>query len=160
MLQEQQTLAYDKKFTKKLKIAIVRPNYHTELVDSLEAFARGTLITAGVIEKNITTFRVPGSWEIPILVQKVAESKKYDAIIALGVIVKGETFHFELIANEVTSALMSLSIDNRLPIAYEILAVSDIRHAQARAGRDTNNKGIEAANAVLQTLLTLKRIKK
>jgi 6,7-dimethyl-8-ribityllumazine synthase len=162
MIQEQQTLAFDKKFTKKLKIAIVRTSYHRELVDNLEVLAKATLMTAGVPENSIKTIVVPGSWEIPILVQKVAESKKvkYDGIIALGVIVKGETFHFELIANEVTSALMQLSVDNRIPIAYEVLAVSDIKHAEARAGKDTNNKGIEAANALLQTILALRTIKK
>ena len=103
---------------------------------------------------------IPGSWEIPIVVQKAAETKKYRAIIALGVILKGDTFHFELIANEVTSALMSLSIDNRIPVAFEVLAVSDIKQAQIRAGQDMNNKGIEAANAVLQTIHTLTGIKK
>ena len=162
MLINQQAATFDKKFAKKLRIAIVRTDYHEHLVDNLEAYARGTLITAGLIEKNIQTFRVPGSWEIPILVQKVAESKKakFDGVIALGVIVKGATFHFELIANEVTSALMSLSIDNRIPVAFEILAVNDIKHAEERAGQNDYNKGIEAANAVLQTILSLRQISK
>jgi len=162
MLINQQAATFDKKFGKKLKIAIVRANYHEHFVDNLEAYAKGTLVTAGVAEKNITTFNVPGSWEIPILVQKIAESKKakYDGIIVLGVIVKGATFHFELIANEVTSALMSLSIENHIPIAFEILAVSDVKHAEERAGQNEYNKGIEAANAVLQTILALQKIKK
>ena len=162
MLINQKAASFDKKFAKKLKIAIVRTNYHEHLVDNLEACARGTLMTAGVTEKNIHTFRAPGSWEIPILVQRVAESKKehFDGIIALGVIVKGATFHFELIANEVTSALMSLSIDNHMPIAYEVLAVSDIKHAEERAGQNEYNKGIEAANTVIQTILSLRQISK
>ena len=162
MLINQQAVAFDKKFAKKLRIAIIRTTYHEHLVDNLEAYARGTLITAGVAEKNITSFRVPGSWEIPILVQKIAESKKakYDGIIALGIIVKGATFHFELIANEVTSALMQLSIDNHIPVGYEVLAVADIKHAEERAGQNEYNKGIEAANAVLQTILALKKISK
>ncbi len=162
MLTAQQTLAFNKKFTKKLRIAIVRANYHKDLVDNLESCARLTLTNAGVNEKNIQTIVVPGSWEIPIVLQKLAESKKLkpDGIIALGVIVKGETFHFELIANEVTSALMQLSIDNHIPIAYEVLAVPELKHAQVRAGMDTNNKGIEAANALLQTIGILKTLKK
>jgi 6,7-dimethyl-8-ribityllumazine synthase len=162
MLINQKAAAFDKKFAKKLKIAIIRTNYHEHLVNNLEAYARGTLLTAGVNEKNISTFSVPGSWELPILVQKVAETKKskFDGIIALGVIVKGATFHFELIANEVTSALMQLSIDNHVPIAYEVLAVSDIKHAEERAGQNEYNKGIEAANAVLQIIHSLKQIQK
>lgn len=159
MLIGQSTIAFDKRFTKKLKLAIIRTNYHAGLVDNLEGFARATLINAGVKEKKISTYIVPGTWEIPILVQKVAETKKYNGIIALGVILKGDTYHFELIANEVSSALMSLSIDNRIPVAFEVLAVSDIKQAQARAAQDMNNKGIEAANALLQTIHTLKSIK-
>ena len=162
MLINQQAVAFDKKFAKKLHIAIVRTGYHEHLVDNLEAYARGTLITAGVAEKNITTVRVPGSWEIPLLVQKMAESKKakFDGIIALGVIVKGATFHFELIANEVTSALMSLQVENHIPVAFEILAVSDMKYAEERAGQNEYNKGIEAANAVLQTIHALKKVSK
>src|SRR5258708_5598923 len=160
MLVNQSTVTFDKKSTKKLRIAIVRTNYHAELVNNLEAFARGTLITAGVNEKNIKTVIVPGSWEVPLLVKHVAQSKKFHAILAFGIIVKGETHHFDLIANEVASALMQLSIDYSLPIAFEVLAVYDKSHAAMRAGHDTNNKGIEAANAVLQTLYTLKNIAK
>jgi 6,7-dimethyl-8-ribityllumazine synthase len=160
MLQQQKALTFDRRFTKKLRIAIIRANYHTELVNNLESCAHITLATAGVSEKNIKTFTVPGSWEIPIVVQKIAESKKFDGIIALGIILKGETFHFELIANEVTSALMELSIQNHIPLAYEVLAISDIKHAHIRASMDTNNKGIEAANAILQTLQILHSIKK
>ena len=78
----------------------------------------------------------------------------------MGVIVKGATFHFELIANEVTSALMSLSIDNHTPVAFEILAVNDIKHAEERAAQNEFNKGIEAANAVLQTIRALHSIKR
>ncbi len=160
MLINQTAAAFDKKFTKKLKIAIVRTNYHVELVNNLEAFARGTLITAGVTEKNIKTFMVPGAWEVPLLVKKAAESKKFDAIIAFGVIVKGQTHHFDLIANEVASALMQMSLDYSIPVAFEVLAVYDKSHAVVRSGQDTNNKGIEAANAVLLTLLSLNTLKK
>ncbi len=159
MLQEQITQTFDKKFTKKLKIAIVRTSYHNELIDNLEFYAKMTLLAAGVNEKNIVTFTVPGSWELPLLVQKAADTKKFDGIIAFGVIVKGETHHFDLIANEVSSALMQLSLSYSLPIAFEVLAVYNKSHAEVRAAKDTNNKGIEAANAVLQTINTLQKIK-
>jgi 6,7-dimethyl-8-ribityllumazine synthase len=160
MLQTQSLLAFDKSFTKKLRIAIVRTNYHTELIDNLESYARGTLIDAGVKVKNIKTYTAPGSWEVPLLVKKTAESKKFNAIIAFGIIVKGQTYHFDLIANEVASALMQMSVDYSTPITFEILAVYDKEHAAVRAGQDANNKGIEAANAALQTILALKDINK
>jgi len=155
MLIDQSAATFDKRFTKKLRIAIVRTNYHVELVDNLESYARKTLIDAGVKEKNIRTFTAPGSWELPIIVKKTAEKKKFDAILAFGIIIKGETLHFDLIANEVASALMQLSIDYLTPVAFEVLAVYDKKHAETRAGQDGNNKGIEAANAALQTLQTL-----
>lgn len=153
------TVTFDKKFTKKLRIAIVRTNYHTELVDNLELFAQKTLLDNGVKEKNIKTYVAPGSWEIPILVKRIAERKKYDAILAFGVIVKGETHHFDLIANEVASALMQLSIDFNIPVIFEVLAVYNILHAQTRTALDGNNKGIEAANAALQLIYSLHTIK-
>ncbi len=149
---QQQIKTYNKTFAKKLKIAIIRTNYHVELIDNLELYAKKTLINAGVVETNIQTFTVPGSWEIPLLVQKAAKSKKFDAIIAFGVIVKGETYHFDLIANEVARALMQLSLDYTIPVAFEVLAVYDKKHAEVRAGKDENNKGIEAANAALQMI--------
>lgn len=159
MLQSQSTIAFNKKFTKKLKIAIVRTNYYVDLLDNLEFYARKTLIEAGVNVKHIKTFTVPGSWEVPLLVKHAASSKKFDAILAFGVIVKGETYHFDMIATETASALMQMSLDYSIPVAFEVLAVADIKHAQARAGKDENNKGIEAANAVLQTLQTIRSLK-
>lgn len=160
MLQTQTKSTFDKTFTSKLKIAIIRTNYHVDLIDNLENAARETLLEAGLAENNIQTHIVPGSWEIPILTQAVAKSKQYDAIIAFGIIIKGQTYHFEMLANEVARALMQLSLDYSLPIALEVLAVFDKRHAEERAGKDNKNKGIEAANAVLQTLQALQKTKK
>jgi 6,7-dimethyl-8-ribityllumazine synthase len=159
MLKKQTTQTFDKTATKKLRIAIVRTSYYIDLLDNLEHYARETLTTAGIAEKNIQTFTAPGSWELPILAQAAAKSEKFDAIIAFGVIVKGETYHFDMIANEVARALMQLSLDYSMPVALEVLAVFDKQHAQARAGKNDHNKGIEAANAVLKTLLALENIK-
>lgn len=159
MLQSQTIIPFNKSFTRKLRIAIVRTNYYTDLINNLEFYARRTLTTAGVSEKKIKTFVVPGSWEIPLLVKKVAASKKFDAIIAFGVIVKGETYHFDMIATETASALMQMQLDYNIPVAFEILAVADIKHAQARANQDENNKGIEAANAALLTLQAIQAVK-
>lgn len=158
MLKKQKALTYKISFTKHLKIAIVRTNYHTELIDNLESYAIKTLTSAGVSKTNIETFTAPGSWEVPILVQSAMEARKFDAVIAFGVIVKGETYHFDLIANEVSRALMQLSLDYAIPVGFEILAVYDKKHAEERAGKNNQNKGIEAANAVLQTLQTLKKL--
>lgn len=148
----------DKKIAKLARIAIVRTDYHTELNDNLEEYCRKTLIHYGVLKENIKTFTAPGSWEIPIVAQAVAKSKKFDAIITFGIIVKGDTYHFDMIANECSRALMQLSLDYSIPIAIEVLAVFDMKEAQERAGKNKKNKGIEAATAVLKTLSTLKEI--
>ncbi len=145
----------DHNFTQKLRIAIIRTDYYHQLNDNLEQYCRRTLCEYGVKEKNIATFIVPGSWEIPLVSQRVAKSKKFDAIVAFGVIVKGETYHFDMIANECARALMQVSLENSIPLAIEVLAVHDVAQAKARASKNTHNKGIEGALAVLKTLQTL-----
>lgn len=148
----------DKKFASSLRIAIVRTDYHMQLNDNLEKYAQKTLIKHGVLQSKIQTFVAPGSWEIPLVVQKAAQSKKFDAIIAFGVIVKGETYHFDMIADECARALMQLSLDYSIPIAIEVLAVYDIKQAETRASNNNHNKGIEGAIAVLKTLSVIKQI--
>ncbi|HWY79812.1 MAG TPA: 6,7-dimethyl-8-ribityllumazine synthase [Candidatus Sulfotelmatobacter sp.] len=160
MLKKQASQNFNILFPEKLKIAIVRTNYYVDLIDNLEIYARKTLFTAGISETNIETFTAPGSWEVPLLVQAVAESKKFDAIIAFGIIIKGETYHFDMIANEVAQALMQISLDYSIPVGFEVLAVFDKKHAEIRAEKNEHNKGIEAANAVLQTIQSLKKISK
>lgn len=156
MLKKQKALVpLEKSFVKNLKIAIVRPDYHQELNTNLEEYCRNTLIDNGVTTSHIKTFVVPGSWEIPLMVQTIAESKKYDAIVAFGVIVKGETYHFDMIANEVARSLMQISLDYSIPVALEVLAVYNIKQAEIRAARNEHNKGIEGATAVLKSLAIL-----
>lgn len=160
MLKKQNTSQlFDKKHTKDFTIAIVKTDYHEEYVNSLEKFAIKTLITNGVEKKNIQSFTAPGTWEIPLLAQTVAETKKFDAIITFGVVLKGDTLHFEMIANESGRALMKLSLDYGLPIIMEILAVFNLEQAEERTKDDDTNKGIEAANAALKVLTEIKKIK-
>ncbi len=151
----QKKISHANDFTNRVKIAIVRTDYHNELNDNLEKYARETLVANDVPEEQIQTFSVPGAWEIPLMVQKVAASKKFDAIITFGVIIKGDTHHFNMIAQEVGRALMDLSLDFNIPVALEILAVYKKEDAQKRAGNNDNNKGIEGATAVLKMLEAL-----
>lgn len=153
LLKKQTTL--EKNLASKKRIAIVRTDYHDELNSNLEKYARETLIENDVPEKQIQTFSVPGAWEIPLMVQKVAASKKFDAIITFGVIIKGDTHHFDMIAGEVGRALMDLSLDFNIPVALEILAVYKKEDAEKRAGDNNHNKGIEGATAVLKMLQAL-----
>ncbi len=135
----------------RLKIAIVRSNYHQDLTKSLEKECRKYLTACGVKEENIETFEVPGSWEIPLIVKKAALTKKFDGIVAFGVIIKGETYHFELIANECARALMSLSLEFNIPVTFEVLAVYNLEQAKKRC-TGKFNKGVEAGKSLLETI--------
>lgn len=147
-----------KKSNQKLKIAIVRSNYYPDLTGSLAQSCKESLIAYGVRKNNITTFEVPGSWEIPLIVKKIATTKKFDGIAALGIIIKGETYHFELIANECARALMNISLEFNIPITFEILATYDLKQARQRTtGR--HNKGTEAARTLIETINILQKIK-
>lgn len=161
MLKKQNTqVKIDKNLTKNIIVAVIRTDYYKELNDNLEKHCRKTLLAHGVDKTNIQTFVVSGSWEIPLMAQEAAKSKKFDAIVAFGVIVKGETYHFDMIANECARALMELALDYSIPIALGVLAVFDENQAVERAGDNDKNKGIEAAIAVLKSLETLRKLKK
>jgi len=149
----------DKTFTKEIRVGIVRTQYHESLNKHLEKHAVETLLAHGVKKENITTMIAPGSWEIPLIAKTAAESRKYDALIAFGIIVKGDTYHFEMIANEVARALMTISLEYAVPVGFEVLAVFDKKQALARASDDNKNKGIEAATAILSALKTIHTIR-
>ena len=143
----------------KVKIGIVRSLFNSEMTENLERFCRETLVLNGVIDKNILTVNVPGSLEIPIAAQALAKTKKYDCLIALGVVLKGETFHFELVVNESVRGCMQVALLHNIPVICEILAAYTLEQARARTGNDEFNKGIEAANSALHIVETLKGIK-
>lgn len=136
------------------KIAIVKSNYHDSLTAKLEKACREKLIQSGVWKENIKTFDVPGSWEIPLIVKKLAVSKKFDGIVAFGIILKGETYHFEAIANEVSRSLMDIVLSYMIPVTFEVLAVYSLDQAEKRSSGEYN-KGIEAAETVLKTIKAL-----
>lgn len=151
-----QKLKYHKAH-RQLRIAIVRSKYHDDLTQSMEQACRKTLISSAVSDSNIQTFEVPGSWEIPLVVKRIAQTKKFDGIVALGVIIKGETYHFELIANECAKALMNISLEFDTPITFEVLATFSLEQAKIRSiGK--YNKGIEAAKSLVEIIKILKKL--
>lgn len=139
-----------------LKIAIVKGNYYPDLTESLEKTCRKYLVDCGVKTINLQTFDVPGSWEIPLIVKKIASSKKFDGIITFGIIIKGETYHFEILSRECARALMNISLEFNIPITFEVLAVYNMKQARERS-LGKNNKGIEAAKSLLKTIKTLSK---
>lgn len=148
MLEDHNKLTRVPKDPAALSFAIVRSAYHGEMTQSMADAALETLVAAGVPRENIDTYEAPGSWEVPLLVQHALDAKKYDGVAAFGIIVKGETYHFEMMANGIGRALMDLQIAYSTPVAFEVLAVMDIEHARVRSFGE-HNKGAEASVAML-----------
>ena len=134
---------------KKLSIGIVQARFNEGITNILAAACLQELDALGVKEENITHVKVPGALEVPCALQALAESENFDALIALGCIIRGETYHFELVANESGSAVTRLALDYQLPIANAILTVETLAQAQARQdekGRDAARVAVEMAN--------------
>ncbi|MEI8158070.1 MAG: 6,7-dimethyl-8-ribityllumazine synthase [Burkholderiales bacterium] len=134
---------------KKLKIGIVQARFNAAITDALAQACKAELLQLGVTEKDIDHFTVPGALEVPVALQALAEKAGYDALIAIGCIIRGETYHFELVANESGSGVTRVSLDYQLPIANAILTTEDLPQAVARQeekGRDAARVAIEMAN--------------
>ena len=139
----------DKLDGKKLSIGIVQSRFNESVTNALAEACKQELAALGVEETNITHVKVPGALEIPCALQALAESEKYDALVALGCIIRGETYHFELVANESGSAVTRLALDYQLPIANAILTTENLAQAQLRQeekGRDAARVAVEMAN--------------
>jgi 6,7-dimethyl-8-ribityllumazine synthase len=141
------------------RLAVIRAEYNSEITRSLEKKCVESLIAGGIRAKNIRIFAVPGCLEIPILAQRLAAQKRYDALIALGAVIRGETYHFELVADGCARGVMEVSLRYNVPIIFEVLATYNRRDAARRAGNNNLNKGIEAARTALSLLATLSTIK-
>jgi 6,7-dimethyl-8-ribityllumazine synthase len=130
------------------RVLIAEARFYDHLNDLLLAGARGAIEAAGHVHDTVT---VPGALELPGAIALAAESGRYDAFVALGVVIRGETYHFEVVANESARGIMALSLDG-LAIGNGILTVEDEAQALARARPDDKNKGGEAAQAALAML--------
>ncbi len=132
-----------------LRIGIVQARFNDAITQTLARHCLAELEALGVSHKHIKHVTVPGALEIPLALQAMAQSNGHDALIALGCIIRGETYHFELVANESGSGVTRVSLDNELPIANAILTVENEAQAWARAeekGRDAARVAVEMAN--------------
>src|SRR6185436_6150862 len=130
-------------------IGIVQARFNESITDALAAACLAELAALGVTEDHIDHVRVPGALEVPIALQAMAEKGGYDALIALGCIIRGETYHFELVANESAAGITRVALDYQLPIANAILTTENMEQAIARQvdkGRDAALVAIEMAN--------------
>ena len=111
-----------------------------------------------VKDENITLVRVPGAYELPLVARRLAESKKFDAIVALGTVIRGGTAHFEYVAGEASSGLGKVAMESDIPVAFGVLTTENIEQAIERAGTKAGNKGAEAALVALEMVNLLNQI--
>jgi len=133
----------------RLSIGIVQARFNADITGKLAEACLAELATLGVTPDNIRHVTVPGALEVPVVLQALADSDDFDALIALGCIIRGETYHFELVANESGAGVTRISLDNTLPVANAILTVENEAQAWARAedkGRDAARVAVEMAN--------------
>ena len=139
----------DKLDGRNLVIGVVQARFNEGITNALAQACLQELAALGVDPENVTYAKVPGALEVAVALQAMAESDKYDALIALGCIIRGETYHFELVANESGAAVTRLGLDYQLPIANAILTTENLAQAEARQtdkGRDAARVAVEMAN--------------
>ncbi len=142
------------------KYGIVVARFNSFIVESLLSGAIDALKRhGGVKEEDIEVVRVPGAFELPLAAQAMAANRQYDAIIALGAVIRGSTPHFDFVANEATKGLASVGLNHQLPIIFGVLTTDTIEQAIERAGTKAGNKGAEAAISAIEMVSLLRKLK-
>ena len=144
---------------KGLKFAIVIARFNEFITGKLLDGAQDAMKRHGVIDTDIDVAWAPGSFEIPLVAKKLAETKKYDAIICLGAVIRGATPHFEYVANEVSKGIAKVGLDSGIPVAYGIITADNLEQAIERAGTKAGNRGFDAAVNAIEMANLLKGIK-
>jgi 6,7-dimethyl-8-ribityllumazine synthase len=140
------------------RVALVCARFNDLIVEQLEHGARRALVAHGVADDAVSTFWVPGALEIPQVAAAVAATGRFDAVVALGAVVRGDTYHFEVVSDASAAGLMQLSLVSDVVITNAILTVDDEQQALIRSGDDDGNKGAQAALAALETLTVIDSI--
>ena len=134
------------------KFALVAGRFNSFVVEHLINGAKEALLKHGADETDIELFYVPGAFEIPLALKKTARTGKYDAIVALGAVIRGGTPHFEYVAGECVKGISQVSLDSEIPIAFGVLTVDTVEQAIERSGANSENKGAEAAESVIRMI--------
>lgn len=140
------------------RFALLVGRFNSFVVESLVSGAVDCLKRHGAAEQDLTIVRVPGAFEMPLVAKQLAASKKYDAIIALGAVIRGGTPHFEYVAGECTKGLANVGMEFDIPIAFGVLTVDNIEQAIERAGTKAGNKGVEATMSAIEMVDLLKQL--
>jgi 6,7-dimethyl-8-ribityllumazine synthase len=142
-----------------LRIALLRSAFNASIVDGLFSGARAALVEMGAREPDLVVLNVPGAFELPLAAKAAAESGRFDAIVALGAVVRGETDHYEHIAREAASGLAAVARETGVPLGFGVLTVAAEAQALARSAPGGDNKGAEAARAAVAMVHVLRRLK-
>lgn len=142
------------------RFGVVVGRFNSFVVESLLDGAIDTLKRHGASEKDIEIVRVPGAFEIPLAAKRMAATKRFDAVIALGAVIRGGTPHFEYVAGECTKGLASVMMEFDIPVAFGVLTVDTIEQAIERAGTKAGNKGVEATLSAIEMVNVLKQFAK
>ena len=140
----------DLRATDGARFAILASRWNPRVTDALVAGARKGFVDNGVAEEAVDVIRVPGAWELPLAAARVAAAGRHAAIVALGCVVRGDTRHYEHVADRCAEGLMRVALDHRLPVLNGVLATERFEDAEARAGGSHGNKGEEAALAAIE----------
>jgi 6,7-dimethyl-8-ribityllumazine synthase len=132
------------------RYAILASRWNPRITDTLVDGARRAFLANGVPAENVDVIRVPGAWELPVAAANAIDRIGYAGVVALGCVVRGDTRHFEQVADECARGLMRVALDTGVPVANGVLAVDDYAHAEARAGGNHGNKGEEAALVIIE----------
>ena len=137
---------------KTTRVAVITAMFNEKITRSLARSATAQLLQLGLKSEQILQLSVPGAWELPLAAQRILAVKKADAVIACGCVIRGETGHYDIVANESARGLMAVSLEFSRPVMNAVLTVENTAQADARAGDDETNKGAEAARSLAETM--------
>lgn len=141
-----------------LKIAMVAARFNDFIVDKLVGGATDYLLRHGGERDDLTLIKVPGAYEMPVVVKKLAASGQYDGIVTLGCVIRGATPHFDYVSSECAKGVAQVSLDTGIPVTFGVLTCDTLEQAIERAGSKGGNKGVEAASALLETLRVMEQL--
>jgi 6,7-dimethyl-8-ribityllumazine synthase len=141
-----------------MKAAIVAARFNEIIVNKLLGGAVDGLVRHGVEEENITAAWVPGAFEIPVVAEKLAKSGKYDAVICVGAVIRGDTSHYDYVCNEVSKGIAQVGLSTGVPVLFGVVTTENIEQAIARAGSKAGNKGYDCALSAIEMVNLLRQI--
>ena len=141
-----------------LRIALVASRFNADVVEHLVTGAVEALVARGALRSGLELIRVPGAYDLPPVVRRIAESGRYDAVVALGAVIRGETPHFDYVAGECAAGLARIADETGVPVAFGVLTTENEEQALARAGGTEGNKGADAAHAAIELANLLRKL--